>query len=341
MTNPYREAGRVAEGDRFIGRALLVRQIASTWEVVGRPSNARVVGHHRVGKTSVVRRALDTMPPDASVIPVWLNVGSQDSGVDIFRSMVRRVLRAVPDDRRLASVAHAIQGADEWYDLLEGVKTFFASVKDDLGLNVLVVLDEFDRAANAFEGLAQFQLLRDLASEPDYSVGLVTLSRREIENIEIAAVGGSILGGVVSTARYVGMFTDTEVDLTLERSVEAGVSLHSVRGEIIEITGPHPFLLESLCKRIIEIHEATGKIDVVEAYSLERSLIEAQFALLLQAVNDDTEFRGGLLLRDLAMGSKSALASPDLTRLRTTGIVIGNAPFSFEFGRFVTLHNLP
>jgi len=341
MTNPYREAGRVAEGDRFVGRALLMRQIASTWQVPGRPSNARVVGHHRVGKTSAVRRALDTMPPDASVIPVRLNVGSQDSGVDIFRSMVRRVLQATSGDRRLASVAHAIQGAEHWYDLLEGVKTFFASVKDELGLNVLVVLDEFDRAASAFDRLGQFQLLRDLASEPDYSVGLITISRRDIEKIEIAATGGSILGGVVSTTRFVGMFSDAEVDSMLERSVEAGVSLHSGRSEIMEITGPHPFLLESFCKRIIEIYEVTGKIDVPEAYSQESPLIEAQFAKLLEAVNVDTESRGGVLLRDLALGSKSALASPDLPRLRSTGIVIGNAPFSLEFGRFLTLRTGP
>lgn len=341
MTNPYREAGRVAERDHFIGRALLVRQIASTWQVVGRPSNTRVVGHHRVGKTSAVRHALHAMPPDASVIPVLLNVGSQDSGVNIYRSMVRRVLQAVPDDRRLASVAHAIQGADDWYDLLEGVKTFFASVRDDHGLNVLVVLDDFDRAAVAFDRLAQFQLLRDLASEPEYSIGLITISRHDIEKIEIDATGGSILGGVISTTRFVGMFSDAEVDSMLERSAEVGVSLHSARSEIMEITGPHPFLLESFCKRIIEIYEATGKIDVAEAHSQESSLIETQFATLLRAVNADTDFRAGQLLRDLALGSKSALASPDLPRLRSTGIVIGNAPFSFEFGRFLTLRPLP
>jgi hypothetical protein len=341
MTNPYREAGRVAVGDRFLGRALLVRYVADTWQVPGRPSNTRVVGHHRVGKTSIVRRALDTLPPDADVIPVWLNVGSQDSGMDIYRSMVRSVRRRLPDVRHLESVARAIQAADQWYDLLEGVRTFFAGVKDDLGLNVLVVLDEFDRAATAFDRLAQFQLLRDLASEPDYSVGLITISRRDIEKIEIAAAGGSILGGVVSTTRYVGMFSDAEVDLMLARSVQAGISLHSARGAIMERTGPHPFLLESFCKRIIEIYEVTGKIDVAEAFSQESATIEAQFTNLLDAVNADTEFRGGLLLRDLALRSQSAFASPDLARLRLTGIAVGNAPFSPEFGRFLTLRPIP
>src|SRR5271166_3087719 len=235
MTNPYKQAGRVAVGDRFIGRAALVRQVAGTWQDAGRPSNLRVVGHHRVGKTSAVRRAIDTSPPRADLVTVWLNVGNQDSDMDLFRSMVRRVLDETRDDR-LSAVAGAIQTATVWYDLLEGVRAFFAAVRAR-GLNVVVILDEFDRAATAFTRLAPFQLLRDLASEADYSLGLITVSRQNIEKIEVDAAGGSILGGVVSTARYVGMFTEAEVDIMLARAAASGIGLASVRDEIVSRTG--------------------------------------------------------------------------------------------------------
>jgi hypothetical protein len=336
MTNPYRQAGRVAVGDHFIGRARLVRQVTETWQDAGRPSNLRVVGHHRVGKTSVVRRALDTSPPRADLVRVWLNVGNQDSDMDLFRSMVRHVLEETDGDG-LAAVAGAIQTATVWYDLREGVRAFFMAVRAR-GLNVLVVLDEFDRAATAFTRLAPFQLLRDLASEADYSLGLITVSRQNIERIEVDAAGGSILGGVVSNARYVGMFTETEVDLMLSRAATLGVGLASVRDEIVSRTGPHPFLLELLCNRIVEIHDAMGKIDVAGAYLEETPIIEAHFARLLEAVNIDTGGRGAALLRGIAAGSAVDATTADMVRLRLMGVVSGGALFSAEFGRFVLLH---
>jgi hypothetical protein len=339
MTNPYREAGRVAEGERFIGRAALVRQVAETWRVPGRPSNMRVVGYHRVGKTSVVRHALDTLPPPDDVITVWLNVGSQDSGMDLYRSIVRRVLTAT-DGQSLDAVAGAIQAADQWYDLLEGVRTLFAQVRR-MGLNVLVILDDFDRAAISFSRLAQFQLLRDLASEPDYSLGLITISRQDVEKIEIDAAGGSILGGVLSTTLPVGMFNDAEVDIMLGRSAQAGLALAAQRDKIMARTGPHPFLLESLCKRIVEIHELTGEVDVAEAFMRESTMFEAQFNNLLDAVNLDTESKGGTLLRELALGAVGVVASPDLMRLRLAGIVAGDSLFSAEFAKFLVRQTSP
>ena len=41
MTNPYMQAGRVASGDRFIGRAALVRQVAESWQA---PAGRRTCG---------------------------------------------------------------------------------------------------------------------------------------------------------------------------------------------------------------------------------------------------------------------------------------------------------
>jgi hypothetical protein len=338
--NPYREVGRVATGERFIGREALVRQVAVACHGTGRPSNMRVVGHHRVGKTSLVRRALETIPPRADLVKVWVNVGSQKFGIDLFRSMVRQVLSQIGPDGKLEAIAGAVQAARAWYDLVEGVRAFFAAVRSR-GLHVLVVLDEFDRAAAIFTLLAEFQLLRELASEPAYSVGLVTISRQNIEKIETQAAGGSILGGVVSTTRYVGMFTDTEVDLMLARAAAEGIGLAVARDEIMARTGPHPYLLELLCHRIVEIFEVTEKIDVATAFLEESPIIESYFNRLLTAVNADTDGRGLGLLRGLVTDSQSNGTRADLTRMRLTGIVSEQRSlFSPEFGRYILL-NVP
>lgn len=335
MTNPYMEAGRVATGDRFIGRAALVRQVAESWQRPGRPSNLRIVGLHRIGKTSLIRRALDEFPPRGDIITVTLSVGSQDSGMDLFRSIARQIVDQAGDNE-LVSIGTAIQAAEAWYDLVEGVRDFFTAVHAR-GLNVLVVLDEFDRAATAFTRLGQFQLLRDLASESRYSLGLITLSRRQIEVIEIHAAGGSILGGVVSTARYPGMFTDGEADIMLARAATAGIGLASVRDQILARTGPHPYLLELLCSRVLETHNATGKLDVEAAFADEYPVIEAYFGSLLAAVNADMNGQGAALLRRIAAGKVGGQDDMGLNQLRLVGLISGNQLFAPEFARFVLL----
>ncbi len=335
MTNPYMEAGREATGDRFIGRKALVRQVAESWQPPGRPSNLRIVGLHRIGKTSLIRRALDEYPPRGDIVTASLSVGSQDSGMDLFRSIVRQTVDQAGDNG-LVSIGTAIQTAQEWYDLVEGVRAFFTAVHAR-GLNVLVVLDEFDRAASAFTRLGQFQLLRDLASESRYSLGLITASRRQIEKIEIDAAGGSILGGVISNARYVGMFTDAEADLMLARAAAAGVGLASVRDQILSRTGPHPYLLELLCRRVLETHDATGKLDVDAAFAEECPVIEAYFGNLLDAVNADMNGQGAALLRRIAAGRRGGQDVLGMNQLRLVGIISGDQLFAPEFARFVQL----
>jgi Putative DNA-binding domain len=344
--NPYRHVGQVAEGDRFIERTDLVRQVLATWREPGRPSNLRVGGHHRTGKTSLVLHALGTSPaPRADLVSVRLNVGSQDSGLDLFRSMTRRVLEALAEQDRpvsipdgLVAINAAVQGATTWYDLVEPVRAFFIELRRAKRY-VLAVLDEFDRAAITFTRLAEFQLLRDLASDSLFPVGLITISRRPIESIEMDTAGGSILGGVVTTACYVGMFTDEEADLMLARAAAVGVGLASVRDQLVDRTGLHPFLLELLCSQTVEFYHATGRLDVVAAYDLVAPSFETQFAQMLRNIDDDSHGRGSAFLQKIAAGAASEGSSLDVSRLELMGVVSRRRSrftlFSGEFGRYL------
>ncbi|MEU6010427.1 ATP-binding protein [Streptomyces sp. NPDC047453] len=348
--NPYRQVGRVAEGDRFIGRSGLVRLVQSAWQEPGRPSNMRVLGYHRTGKTSLVRQALHASPVQrADLINVWLDVGTHDSGADLFRSMTRQVMeefrrRGRPSEEAslgdLGAINAAVQQDGGWGDLREAVRDFFIALSR-AGYHVLAVLDEFDRAATAFTRLAEFQLLRILASDPMFPLGLITISRRDIESIEFDAAGGSILGGVVATRRYVGMLTDDEADLMLARAATVNIGLASVREEVIGCTGLHPFLLELLCGRIVDIHQVTGVLDVKAAYEQEAATFERQFSQLRQNIEADSEGRATALLRRLASGSRSEPSSLELNRLKQMGVVSsGPDPtmlFSREFARYVLM----
>ncbi|MFB6426677.1 ATP-binding protein [Streptomyces microflavus] len=351
--NPYRQVGRVTESDRFVGRVGMVRLLQNAWQGPGRPSNARVLGYHRTGKTSLVRQALQASSAHRSdLITVWLDVGTHDSGADLFRSLARQVMeefrerdecRETGSRAALDAINAAVQQDGGWGDLREAIRDFFKALYRD-GYYVLAVLDEFDRASTTFTRLAEFQLLRNLASDPAFSLGLITISRRDIESIEVDAAGGSILGGVVATRRYVGMFTDEEADLMLARAACVGVGLASVREEIIAHTGLHPFLLELLCNRIVDIHQAVGELDVKAAYEHEAPTFDTQFAQLRQNIEADSEGRATELLRRLAVGVVAEPASLELSRLRQMGVVSSStgsaALFSREFARYIQLSSM-
>ncbi|NEA55357.1 ATP-binding protein [Streptomyces sp. SID13666] len=351
--NPYRQVGRVAEGDRFVGRGSLVRLVQNAWQEPGRPSNARVLGYHRTGKTSLVRRALQTSSARRiDLITVWLDVGTHDSGPDLFRSMARQVMEEFGErgERRemgppdaLDAINAAVQQDGGWGDLREALRDFFKTLCKS-GYYVLAVLDEFDRASTTFTRLAEFQLLRNLASDPAFSMGLITISRRDIESIEVDAAGGSILGGVLATRRYVGMFTDEEADLILARAAGVGIGLASVRADIIARTGLHPFLMELLCNRIVDNHQATGELDVEAAYEYEAPTFDMQFAQLRQNIEADSEGRATALLKRLAVGAAAEPASLELSRLKQMGVVASStgsaALFSREFAHYIRMSAL-
>jgi hypothetical protein len=346
--NPYRQAGRVAEGDRFIGRSDLVQLIQSTWQEPGRPSNLRVQGYHRTGKTSLVRHAMATTPAGRDDLArVWLDVGDHDSGMDLFRSLTRDVTQALSRPGRLPAAERGhleaidlvVQNAAGWYDLRMAVRDFFKAIST-AGRHVLVVLDEFDRAAGVFQRLAEFQLLRNLAGDSPFSVGLVIISRRDIESIEIDAAAGSTLGGIVTTRQCVGLFTEAETDLMLARAESVGVALGPVRDYIVARTGRHPFLLELLCHRIVEIQHVTGRLDPVAAYAREAAAFEKQFALLVKNIDAECEGHGSALLRTIAAGTDPRDHARYLDRLALMGVVSPAGPgavrlFSDAFTRYV------
>ncbi|NED52222.1 hypothetical protein G3I24_15150, partial [Micromonospora aurantiaca] len=230
--------------------------------------------------------------------------------------------RCLPDIPGLADLAETARRATDWADLDEAVSVFFEAV-GDAGRYVLLVLDQFDRAPLVLAELSGYQLLRALASEARYPVGLVTISRRPVQEIEIDAAGGSRLQGVIGRRCDVGLFALSETARMLERASEAGLDLSADAAEILDLTGTHPLLLESLCDRIVRHYQRTGKVNVGVAYSAGAADLHAYFSRLTGAIDQDARGRGGDLLRAIA-GGTALDETPELQELVRTGIVVRN-----------------
>lgn len=333
--NPFREAGRPASGDRYIERPAYKDKLDALWRDPGRPGNLSVFGQRGVGKTSLVEHALAGVDrPDLAVVRV--DVGRTTSVSDLFGTIARRVAKRLPELTGLAEMAGAVRDAGDWTDLDEAVSAFFEDI-GDRGRYVLLVLDQFDRAPLVLAELSGYQLLRALASEARYPVGLVTISRRTVYQIETDAAGGSRLQGVIGRRCDVGLFELSEAARMMERASLAGLDLSPVAARVLDLAGTHPYLLESLCGRVVEHHRATGKVDV-EAAAAGAVDLRTYWMRLVEAIDRDTGGHGERLLRGIAAGS-AVQETPELQELVRTGVVVRNGAdhrlFSAGFTRFL------
>lgn len=343
--NPYRNVGQRVLGEAFVGRTELLWRVRSTWEgdILG---NLSVQGSHRMGKTSLVGRAVELdrgSRPD--LVFISASVGDYESGPDLFRALVRKAHAEVVQSSGRAQLFLPlldqslgwVNATDDGATLRDQVLEFFGHL-GRAGLSTMVVLDEFDRAGTVLTRLSEFQFLRSLASERP-AVGLVTISRKPIYVIEIDAVSGSTLDAVLSLRCDVGCFTDDEIDQMLDQAKPHGVDLGAHRAGITKLTGGHPYLLALLCHEVVQQYRQRGEIDVDAAYRGLTNQFETQFTTLVRGLDTSTGDRAGFLLHKVVDKATDSVPAPDLDLMERLGLIRKDGAsfrlFSTEFERYV------
>src|SRR5882724_695076 len=180
MSNPYFNAGDIIGGERFLGRKREIRRLRERLLEGGGYASAAIIGLPRIGKSSLVQKAIlddaDGLAESRKMVAVRLEVGTLTSFGQLLIELVRESTQRLTEFRH---ITEAIQrqstealksGPDQqWYE----VRTFFRLLKKS-GIRVICVLDEFDAGRHTFSGNPQsFHLLRELASNSEFKVGLV------------------------------------------------------------------------------------------------------------------------------------------------------------------------
>lgn len=327
--NPYDGVGQFADGDRFVGRQVLLEQVRRSWGNT-RPANLALQGNHRMGKTSLVHRATSLFArsvPD--LVVVTLTVSPNESAMDLFRELVTRTKANATELRpgtppewwaELGDIEMGVQDSTAWPDLKWSVTQFFKVLHRN-GIRVVIVLDEFDHAATVFREV-DFQFLRDLISE-DYSAGLITLSRQSVKSIEMTGVGHSTLDGVMGQRRSVPPFDDAELDQMLGRAAAAGIDLMPLRSDIVRHAGHHPYLVELLCHELVETGLA-GAVDFAAAWEQVEPQFRDQFARSLDNLNRDLGGAGMDVLYQVLTRTHLTVEHHQLKLMRDLGLVRTN-----------------
>lgn len=257
------KVGDVVEGESLIGYEKFYQKLRR--DILVNRGNLALVGLHRMGKTSLMKKLhAEVKYSDLSIIPVFINlqefVDEEDKfAFDSFLFYIANEIRDVLFRRRaLDQCADFCSVFDKFEKSPLGknffrryFKALFEEIKN-LGMHVLLSLDEFDAAEKIFKTNADFELFRSLAA-PDFAVSLVFISRRRLYMIEKKNENNSTFHGSFPESPLTG-FAATDVNLffeTLETNYE--ISLPPEQIERIKYYAGHsPYIYSAFCHELVE-----------------------------------------------------------------------------------------
>jgi hypothetical protein len=306
---PY-VVGQWVRGDRFYGRGSQLDEILR-----GPRDRLRVVGTRRVGKTSLLRQAelLALSDPDSAMLPLLWDLQGVENATDLALSFQDALLDA---EQRLAEVSVELPDvtAIGLADAIAGLAGQLAARHRSL----LLLCDETEdlaavlatgnqTACSAWRGVA------DLAT-----VRIVLASSTRLEALASKSPAGVALLDEMAEPLHLGPLSDGEARALLRQEQLPVAS----RPELDEPTvdaicrqcGGHPFLLQLLAKRTLELDDVTAACAGLAADPMVDYLLAADLALL--------DERDRERLQGVARGEE-LLASDDAgaTKLQKLGLL--------------------
>ena len=213
--NPFADYGNIVRGERFIGRQESLRVVENRVIRPSEPGNLAVIGDHRIGKSSLVYKAIIERKDELitrRLVPIWVNLATYDQSPMFFRSLVTRCCDELEDLSWLSEpiqrvAERALKDELSWSEGYSQIQRFFEKVRQ-ANVRIVFILDEFDHARHLFKGdISGFQGLRELSDRPEWRVTFVTTSRRTIRDIELQTQAISTFDGIFHK-HYLAMFDD-------------------------------------------------------------------------------------------------------------------------------------
>ncbi|MCI8513820.1 MAG: ATP-binding protein [Lachnospiraceae bacterium] len=261
MDNPFL-IGPVVTGESFIGRRKLIEELERKYISGGRSGSLSIYGMPRVGKSSLIynlfrRPAAEENP---GLVTVTVDLGMQESFFSLWRNIVRGIRRAM----RKKGIGG--EEADGLFEVLSELYTSYELLIEDLedlfdtlnemGVRLLICIDEFDACTRIFadenaSSSTYFQFLRTVATNPEYNVSFVLISRRSLEHLEEKAGGGSVLH-LALEKRPISGFDEADKEAYKRTLAAHGVEVgKNLEKKLWHYGGGSPYLLSILGSTLV------------------------------------------------------------------------------------------
>lgn len=279
MAKPF-VVGVVASGKKFIGRKNYLKKISSAM----RYNNGciSVTGLPRIGKTSIVQKALKTYSKD--VLTVYVNLSAMTSFFDLWMKICHELFILLDGLGVLFAFEHY---QDQIFDacrqnnyekLRECLIDFFRELAKEK-YKCVIAIDEFDHILkNVFGNNEQtgtyLNFMRDLFSQmTDVLLSLIVISRRDVASIEGRISVGSTFHGVFGdNIICIWGFDNNDYDRYLKIVKNNKIDITDAISNFIETFGGRsPYLLAQIGNYLCD---NKGNLnDIIKGFSRNQGMI--------------------------------------------------------------------
>ena len=324
--NPFADNGKIIYGEQFVGRQNILRTIQQIVIDSPRPGNLAIVGAPRIGKSSLAYHALiypQQLLIEKRILSFRINLPDVNNHEQLFREFIKSSLETIEDtdlsnDAILSQGLRILETEFHWLDLQNEVRKFFKKIKR-AGWRVVIVIDEFDEARHIFSDGVGFQALRELAYQPEWSVCLVTLSRRSLTEIcNQCRVDISNLPGIFKD-EYLQCFDQEELVHLLQKFNLINLEVSPELFEFIWVnTGGHPYLASALAFELSKSWLDNKALDLDKALQISVSEFLKYYDDLVNILKED----GSLdKLLEIIFGPVITATKVDAERLVKYGLI--------------------
>lgn len=251
--------GSIVSKHRFLGRQNEIDAIRQRIiEYIDRPANLALIGLPHIGKSSLVQQELlarkeELFARDTPLLLIRIPMARYYLVEEFFQALVTTCRDELLERGSLTTnmkhaATHVMENSDRLSQNRIYIERFFKQIQET-NIAVVFILENFDYAEILFNNdIANFDWLRELTTQPDYNVTLITLSQTPLREIGPQAQLRTLSKfDQTFDIRYVEMFDKQGMSMYFERLTSFGVTVTEELKERIEVVcGRHPYLLEML-----------------------------------------------------------------------------------------------
>lgn len=200
--------GPEVSGESMIGYGDHLRYLMDV--IKNTNSNVSITGLKRSGKTSLVKEAIRKIESETDkIIFVKIDLARYKTFKEFLKKIFQSLKKQIRKRTELAQnteISDTIQELEE-IDIFSDEFSFREVLSDlfyeiyhqDDRYKIVLMIDEFDEAANIFQETADYELLRNWASDGDTCVSLLLISRRQVYMIEKRNFNNSTFHGIINS----------------------------------------------------------------------------------------------------------------------------------------------
>lgn len=253
--------GPEATGDSFLGRKAEVMKLGE--EIFLNEGTCHLIGIPQIGKSSLIKQLLSLHADEKTCLLLKLNMGESKSVFQFWSSVWEGILFMLEEKeiplapfRPFLNRLQVIEEDDpKWYSRMNGPLKQLCCALGKNNLRLILFIDQFDAVLKVFgQDDWHYQLLRTLASEREYAVTCVVISRRSLSLLEGRASTLSTFHGVFRSQRILG-FNKQDMEEVYHTLDTYGIQmLDEAKERMFYYTGNIPMLCCVLCKRLVDEH---------------------------------------------------------------------------------------